>query len=146
MRAANIFSLLLMLTAGTAGADMFKWTDADGNTEYGQYPPAGVQAERLKAAPAPQTQPAAKSLQQQVEEMNKRVEADKQRKAEAEQKKQQAVNRKINCDNARKNIEQLNYGGNRMMRMPDGSYQRLDENTKQQQLEKNRKAVKDFCD
>ena len=44
------------------------------------------------------------------------------------------------------NIERLNYGGNRMVHMPDGSYQRLDEKQKQEQLEKNRKAVEEFCD
>jgi hypothetical protein len=147
MRPANIFPLLLLvLAAGTAHADMFKWTDADGNTQYGQHPPAGVQAERLKSAPAPKTAPASKSLQQRVEEMNKRTEESNRRKAEAGQQKQQAANRKINCENARQNIEKLNYGGNRLMKMPDGSYQRLDEKTKQAQLEKNRKAIKEFCD
>lgn len=146
MRTANIFPLLLLLAAASASADIFKWTDAAGNTQYGQHPPAGVQAERLHSVPAPQSAPAAKSLQQQVEDMDKRVEEQNKRKTEAAKKQQQAANRKINCDNARKNIEQLNYGGNRMIKMPDGSYQRLDEKQKQAQLEKNRKAIEEFCD
>lgn len=146
MRAANIFPLLLVLATGSAGAEMFKWTDANGNTQYSQHPPAGVQAERLKSAPAPQSAPAPKSLQQQVEDMDKRAEEQNKRKAEAAKKKQDAANRKINCENAHKNIEQLNYGGNRLMKMPDGSYQRLDEKQKQAQLEKNRKAIEAFCD
>jgi len=146
MRPANIFPLLLLLATASAGADMFKWTDASGTTQYGQHPPAGVQAERLRSAPAPQSAPAAKSLQQQVEDMNKQQEEQNKRKAAAAKKEQLAANRKTNCDSARKNLEQLNYGGNRMMKMPDGSYQRLDEKVKQEQLEKNRKAVKEFCD
>ena len=146
MRLANLFPLLLVLAAGTAGADMFKWTDANGNTQYGQYPPAGVPAERLKSAPAPQSAPQTRSLQERVEEMNKRTEEKNQQKAEAEKKKQAAANRKINCENAHKNIEKLNYGGNRRVQMPDGSYQRLDEKAKQAELEKNNKAIEKFCD
>jgi hypothetical protein len=146
MRPANIFALLLLLATGSAGAAMYKWTDTNGNVQYGAYPPAGSQAERMHAAPAPKSAPAGKSLQQQVEELEKSQAADQQRKAEAAQKQQDAENRKINCANARKNIEQLNYGGNRLVHMPDGSYQRLDEQHKQAQIEKNRKAIKEFCD
>jgi hypothetical protein len=147
MRLLNVFPLLLMLATAPAGAAMFKWTDANGNVQYGQFPPAGSQAERLKSAPpAPASAPAGKSLQQRVEEMEKHQDSEQQRKAETAQKQQEAANRKTNCENARKNIERLNYGGNRLMHMPDGSYQRLDEKQKQEQLEKNRKAIKEFCD
>jgi len=146
MRLLNVFPLLLLLAATPAGAAMFKWTDANGNVQYGQFPPAGSNAERLKGAPAPASAPAGKSLQQRVEEMEKHQESEKQSKAEAAQKQQEAANRKTNCENARQNIERLNYGGNRLVHMPDGSYQRLDEKQKQAQLEKNRKAVEEFCD
>lgn len=146
MRLLNVFPLLLLLAATPAGAAMFKWTDASGNVQYGQFPPAGSNAERLKGAPAPASAPAGKSLQQRVEEMEKRQDSEKQSKAEAAQKQQEAANRKTNCENARQNIERLNYGGNRLVHMPDGSYQRLDEKQKQAQLEKNREAVKEFCD
>jgi Domain of unknown function (DUF4124) len=146
MRAADIFLLLLLLASAPAGADMFKWTDAGGNIQYGQHPPPGVPAERLKSAPAPQSAPAPKSLQQQVDDMNRRTEEQNQRKAEAEKQKQAAANRKMNCEIANRNIEQLNSGGNRLIKMPDGSYQRLDEKTRQAQIEKNQKAIKEFCD
>lgn len=146
MRPAKIFPLLFLLATGSAAADMYKWTDANGITQYGQHPPAGVQAERLRPAPAPATAPAAKSLQQQVDDMNREIEASDKRKAEAAQKKQRAEIRKTNCANARRNIEFLGYGGNRRIKMPDGSYQTLDEKTRNEQLEKNRKAVKEFCD
>jgi hypothetical protein len=145
----NIFTLALILANGSAGATMYKWTDASGNVQYGEFPPAGSQAERIKAAPTPAdaTPPEkSKSLQQQVEEMEKRQDAKKQRQAEATQKQQNAANRKINCENARSNIQRLNYGGNRLVHMPDGSYQRLDEKQKQEQIEKNQQAIKEFCD
>ena len=125
---------------------MFKWTDADGNVQYGQYPPAGVEAKQLRAAPAPKTAPATRSLQQQVEELDKRKAAEQEQQAEAAEKKQAAENRKINCANARNNLEKLNYGGHRLVRAPDGSYQRLDEEQRQAQIKKNQDAIKEFCD
>lgn len=146
MRPVNIFTLLLMLVTGTASAAMYKWTDANGHVQYGQYPPAGSQAERVNAAPAPKAAPAAKSPQQRVEELEKRQGEEQQRKSESAQKLKDAENRKINCANAHQNLERLNYGGNRLVHMPDGSYQRLDEKQKQEQIEKNQKAIKDFCD
>jgi hypothetical protein len=146
MRMLNSFALALMLATGSAGATLYKWTDANGNVQYGEFPPAGSKAERLKAAPAPASTTPGKSLQQQVEEMEKRQETEKQHKTEAAQKQQDAANRKINCENARSNIQRLNYGGNRLVHMPDGSYQRLDEKQKQEQIEKNQQAIKEFCD
>ena len=146
MRLATIFPLLMLLTAAPVEAAMFKWTDADGNIQYGQHPPAGANAQQIRAAPAPKSATTGKSPQQQVEELDKRLEAEQQHKAEADEKKQVAENRKINCANARKNLEQLGYGGHRLMHMPDGSYQRLDEEQKQALIKKNQDAVKEFCD
>ena len=40
MRLATIVSIILTLISTTAGAAMYKWIDADGSTQYGQYPPA----------------------------------------------------------------------------------------------------------
>jgi len=146
MRLATIFPLLALLAAMPASAAMFKWTDANGNVQYGQYPPAGVKAEQLHAAPAPKTTPATKTPQQQVEELDKRREAEQQQQAEAEEKKQSAENRKINCGNAHKNLESLNRGGHRLMHLPDGSYQRMDEKQRQARIKKNQDAIKKFCD
>jgi uncharacterized membrane protein len=146
MRPVNIFALVIVLAAAPAGAAMFKWHDANGKVQYGEFPPAGVSAERVAAPRAPKNPPASPSLQQRVEAMDKQQEAEQQRKDEAARTQQAAVNRKLNCDNARKNIEGLNYGGNRLMRAPDGTYQRLDEQQRQQQIEKNQRAITEFCD
>lgn len=146
MRLITIFSLLALLVSAPAGAAMYKWTDADGNIQYGQYPPAGTAAEQIRAAPAPKSAPVGKSPQQQVEELDKRQKAQQQLNTEAEAKKRNAENRKINCATARKNLEQLSYSGQRLMHLPDGTYKRLDEEQKQALIKKNQDAVKEFCD
>jgi len=146
MRHTTVFSILLLVAASPANAAMFKWTDANGNVQYGEHPPAGAGAEHIKAAPEPTSTPAASSLQQQVDALDKRLATEAEQEAETEQKKQDAENRKINCTNAKNNLEQLNMGGHRLTRMPDGSYERLEEKQKQALISKNEKAIKEFCD
>jgi len=147
MRHTTVFSILLLLSMNPASAAMFKWTDANGNVQYGEHPPAGASAEHIKATPEPRNEaPATPSLQQQVDALDKRLAEEAEQKAAVEQKKQDAENRKINCANAKSNIEQLRQGGHRLTRMPDGSYERMDEKQKQAEIAKNKQAIKDFFD
>jgi len=147
MRLGTFIPLILALATAPAGAVMFKWIDANGNTQYGQYPPAGVQAERIKTAPKPASAPSAqKSPQQQLKELEEQNKKAGEKAAEAEAGKQHAEMKKKNCEIARQNLEQLNLGGHRLTRMPDGSYQRFTEEEKQAMIQKNKEAVKEFCD
>ena len=147
MRPGPVIPLILALITAPAGAAMFKWTDADGNVQYGEHPPGGVQAESIKPAAKPASAPAAaKSPQQQLKELEaQKVKAD-EKAAEAQAEKQRAEQRKKNCEIARQNLEQLNLGGHRLTRMADGSYKRLDEEQTQAMVRKNEAAVKQFCD
>ncbi|NCF09833.1 MAG: DUF4124 domain-containing protein [Gammaproteobacteria bacterium] len=45
--------LALLTTASTAWGAAYRWTDASGNVQYGDQPPAGVQAQRMQAPPPP---------------------------------------------------------------------------------------------
>ena len=85
----------------SGGAAMFKWTDENGNVQYGEHPPAGTDAKHIKAAPAPDSasKPDTPSLQERVDALDKRLATEAEQKAEAEQKKQDAENRRINCEN-----------------------------------------------
>lgn len=147
MRTLVVFLLLLLLASAPAGAAIYKWTDANGNVEYGQSPPPGAKAELIHGAPAPKSAPGeVKSPQQRLKELEDKQAADKKSQAESDKKQQEAAQRKRNCENARKNIERLNNMSNRRVLMPDGTYQRLDDKQKQQMMDTNRQAIKDFCD
>ena len=70
MRLATKIAIILALTTTTVSAAMFKWTDADGSTQYGQNPPAGVPAERVHVSPQPASQAKpAPSPQQRLKEL-----------------------------------------------------------------------------
>jgi len=145
MRLITVFPLLGLFLLLPANAAIFKWTDANGDVQYGEHPPTGVNAESIKIEPVPKSVPPTKSPQRQVEELDKQIKKNKEQEAKAAQEKQDEEYRKINCENAKKNIEQLNFGGHRLRRMSDGSYQRLDEEQKQAAIAKNQKAIEDYC-
>jgi hypothetical protein len=46
-------SLLIALSSTTVGADVYKWKDANGVTQYGDRPTAGTSTQQLKIAPPP---------------------------------------------------------------------------------------------
>ncbi len=146
MRPTITMTLLMAVLAFPASADMYKWKDANGKTQYGQFPPAGVEVTDIKSERAPKSAAARKPLQEQVKEMDKQLEQQETAKTEAAAKKQNAAIRKQNCANARNNITQLGYGGHRLARTADGSYQRLSEEQKQKKIKKNQDAIKEFCD
>lgn len=147
MRALTVFSLALLALSTSAGAAMFKWKDADGNVQYGQYPPAGSNAEPVKVKPAPRSAPAtpATTPQERLEALEKNKQEARDKQAEAEREKTNTEIRKRNCENARRNLATLERGGNRRTLMPDGSYGRLDDAARQARLEENRKAAEEFC-
>ncbi len=139
-------TLLMALLSLPASAAMYKWNDANGETQYGQFPPTGVNATRIKADPKPKSAPARKPLEEQVKELDKQMEQQKTAKEEATANKQNAGIREQNCENARSNMTKLGYGGQRLAHMPDGSYERISEEKKQDMLKKNQDAIKEFCD
>ncbi|HHJ16191.1 MAG TPA: DUF4124 domain-containing protein [Gammaproteobacteria bacterium] len=147
MRTAITVMLSIFLFTGSASAAMYKWKDADGSIQYGQYPPSGVEATRIKSDRTPKTAPATrKPLQEQVREMEARQERQQEEKSAAELEKKNAAIRKQNCKNAHSNIAELGYGGNRLAAMADGTYKRLTEEEKQKMIKKNEEAIKKYCD
>jgi hypothetical protein len=146
MRLATILSIILTLITNAASAAMYKWTDADGNTQYGQYPPAGVEAKRIKVSPQPASQPqAAPSPQQRLKQLEEQQQKQTAKEAEAAAEKQKAETTKKNCETAKNNLAGLQMGGHRLTRLPDGSYTRLSEEERLSRIADTEKNIKKYC-
>ena len=146
MRLATLISIILALTATAASAAMYKWTDADGSTQYGQYPPAGVQAEHVKASPQPASQPQpAPSPQQRLKELEQQQQKQSEKETKAAAEKQRAETIKKNCEIAKNNLAGLQMGGHRLTRLPDGSYTRLSEEERLSRVAEAEKHIKEYC-
>jgi hypothetical protein len=57
MRLILLPLLFLAVAATAASADVYRWTDAEGNVVFGDQPPEGAEAERIEVLP-PMTTPA----------------------------------------------------------------------------------------
>jgi uncharacterized iron-regulated membrane protein len=145
MRLTTLISIILALTTNAAAAAMFKWTDADGSTQYGQYPPAGVPAEQVKVNPQPASPQPAPSPQQRLKELEQQQQKQSEKEAEAAAEKQRAETIKKNCEIAKKNLANLNMGGHRLTRLPDGSYTRLSEEERLSRVADAEKHIKEYC-
>jgi hypothetical protein len=61
-----LLPLLLLAAASIASADIYRWTDAEGNVVFGDRPPEDVEAERIQVRP-PMTTPAMPEAQDVLE-------------------------------------------------------------------------------
>jgi hypothetical protein len=146
MRLSTVIPIILALTTTSAGAAMYKWTDADGNTQYGQYPPAGVQAERVKPAPQPasQGQPAP-TPQQRLQQLEEQQQKEREEEAKVTAEKEKAEIAKKNCKIAKQNRANLQMGGHRLTRLSDGSYTRLTEEERLSRIAEAEKNIEKYC-
>jgi hypothetical protein len=132
-------SLLFAWTASVAGSTdkIYKWVDQNGAIQYTQFPPpSGIEVLEVRNAPPPADDPAAERarIQQETEALDERMEERKETAAKAEQ---QAKNRKIrqeNCATARNNLAELQQGGIKRYRLPDGTVLRLTEEDRQKRI------------
>jgi hypothetical protein len=142
--------LMFAGTASMAGSTdkIYKWVDQNGAVQYTQLPPpAGIEVLEVRSAPPPADDPAAERarLQQETEALDERMEERKEAAAKAEQR---AKNRKIrqeNCAIARKNLTELNQGGIKRYRLPDGSVLRLTEEDRQKRIADTQAEIAENC-
>jgi len=144
----TLIGAMLVLAMAGAHATMYKWKDAQGQVQFGQFPPAGVDAERIKTPHAPHARPPASAgpdLQERVRALEARKAAEQEKAQAEQQRREQAARVKQNCENARLTIQRLGRGGNRRYRMPDGSYQRFNAEESRKRIEESRKYIKENC-
>ena len=146
-------SFILLFLAGSlwfscAMSETYRWVDENGGTVYSQTPPpAGIQADRIKAPPPPARSPqeAWKGLDKQWQEMQDREDAEKEQNVqhEADEKRQSEID--SNCKAAKHNLEILQSNNRKLIRTPDGVYHRVLPEERQEEIEKARKIIEESC-
>lgn len=140
--------LLVFTTAAQSGDNkIYKWTDDKGEVHYTQQPPQNRESVTVRPAPPPPGNPEAErsELQQQMENLDQRQQEAAKRSAEAEQ---QASNQKIrekNCATARRNLAELQQGGIKRYRLPNGEVLRLNEEDRQKRIAEANKQIEENC-
>jgi Domain of unknown function (DUF4124) len=110
---------LLALQPQLAQAQMYKWVDANGQTQYSDRPPPdGVKADKITKtgaaaaapAPAPKGGPPTTAASRELE-FRKRQLAQEEKLKDAQQKEKDDAAKQENCDIARARLKSLEDGG-----------------------------------
>jgi hypothetical protein len=148
--------LLVALLAAAAGASaqQYKWVDRNGRVQYGDTPPAGVNATALRApsgraalAPASADAAARKgpltAAEQDAAFRKRRENAEKDREKQA-QADQRAQEKRENCENARAAARSLESG--RVSRTnAQGERYFMEDAEIQREMERARRAIQQEC-
>lgn len=155
-RAAACLASFLLLCPPGASAQLYKWLDYNGRTRYGDVPPAGVHATRLKPPPAPANPPAAPAsaadpkkgpltpAELDLEFRKRQVEA-RAKQEQQEQAAAEAENKSGNCERAMEGLRILE-SGRRVARIgADGERYFPDESVIEQDKASARRIVEENC-
>lgn len=98
--------ILAMAPAMMNAAAVYKWTDADGVTHFGDRQPTGAQAEQISVRSGqPSVVNTNSSPQQRVDELEQRQQAASEESKAADAAATRQAQRKTNCDAAQQNLE-----------------------------------------
>ncbi|MEX2525154.1 MAG: DUF4124 domain-containing protein [Gammaproteobacteria bacterium] len=129
-----------------ANAEIYKWTDEDGQVHYSQSPPPGDrQAETIDATRSD----ASEEALQELEKDKARAEALRKARLEEQREKKQAEEEKAwkeeNCRRARDRLHSYSVP-NALIKQQDGSRIRVDEETRQKELARAREMIQKYCE
>jgi hypothetical protein len=131
-----------MAFATAAMAQQYKWVDANGKVQYGDTPPPGVEATRLKPPPsapaaAPKVNPEAAFRNRQQERQKGEEKAAKER-AEAETKR-------VNCEQSQASLRSLQSGQRITTTNAAGERVFIDDAERAKEIERTQRAVNEWC-
>ncbi len=139
--------ILLAALATGAGAEVYRWTDAEGRVHYGDRPSAGSQSIPLSAGTPPAQPPPgdAERLQRQQRMLDAyRQEREEKQQAEAKRKADDAE-RERNCAQARDSLARYERSSGIYEPQADGSRRYLSEAERESAIRAAQGDVKRWC-
>jgi hypothetical protein len=141
---------VLIGCTGAALAQQYKWVDADGKVRYGDVPPPGVKAQRMKppaSGPSPSTPAATKGekpLSPEAAYRKRQEDAQKERDKGA-QAEQEASAKRENCMRAQESLRTLESGQRVVRTDSKGERYYLEDAQISQEAARARQLVKESC-
>jgi hypothetical protein len=151
MRKPWIF-LLALVFAGAAHAQLYKWTDKDGKTRYGDTPPPGVKA-TVMGAPASGSAPAAPASDakdakkgpmtaaEKEQDYRKRQEEAKKEREKEEQDRKDKQAKQDDCVANKEYLMTLESGQRISRTKPSGERYFMDDDQRVQEIAKTKQAL-----
>jgi len=147
IHAGRLLFLGALAAMGSAQAELYKWTDAQGKVHYTDQPPT-LKAQVIKHCDAGQadiTSQATRSLDAKDQAYQKRRKEADEARTKADKEAEQARVQRENCDKARNHLSTLQ--NNPRVYTTDAAGQRtyMDDAARANALANSQKAVSDFC-
>lgn len=152
----TMLALALLLLPVLAHAQLYKWVDENGRTQYSDRPPpAGIKAERVNtgkassaaaapAAPAAAKGAAANPANRELEFRKRQISAEEAQKDEEKKAKEDQVKRE-QCDIARARLKSLEDGGRILKYDKTGERQFLSDEEIEKEKGPARQRVEQTC-
>ena len=148
--------LALLLAAGTAAAQMYRWVDKDGKVRYGDTPPPGAKTSSIKAppsggaAPATATKDAKKekgplTATEREQDYRKRQEESRKSADKTDAESRAKTERAEGCERAKEQLRTLESGQRIMRTNSSGERFFLDDNQVAQEIAKGQQLVQQAC-
>jgi len=148
MKRLLLVAVALAFSAGVA-AQTYKWVDNDGKVRYGDTPPPGVKAQRLKPPPGPAQPPAAAPDGKKALTPEAAFRKRQQEREEADQKaakeKDDAERKRENCEGAQARLRLLESGQRITTTNAAGEREFISDEQRARDIERTRKAVSEAC-
>ena len=144
-------AMAILLATATVAAQVYKWVDKDGKVQYTDTPPPAsatkTEAKRLDTTPAAASAASApaKSLADRAKDFDKRKTEDAEKQKKAEVDKKNADITAANCKDATTNLKTLESGRPIVRTTETGDRELLNDDARQADLAKARKAADEFC-
>ena len=152
MNRAIIFGIGVLFAAAAA-AQQYKWVDQNGKVQYGDVPPPGVKAQRLKPPPGAPSAPAAaakkdekgaKALSPEAAYRKRQEDAQKENE-KAAQAEQEAAAKRENCVRAQESLRTLESGQRIARTDAKGERYYLEDAQIAQEITRARQMVRESC-
>ena len=140
-----LIALLLVTAAAAATADIYRWTDADGVTHFGERPPLESTADRVTVMGVNADPRVVKELDDLKEAVDAARAERQQKKAERRERAEAAKHRRKQCQSAKAHRERLLNATRLYQVNDDGQRERVGEDARRSDLERIDKAIADLC-
>jgi hypothetical protein len=140
-------AIVLAMLAAPAGAEIYKWTDAQGKVHYADQPPSSSPPQPFNPRTAKDAEARAEQARRQAADQaaRKRMEQDIAREAAAASEAE-ARRKAENCQRARGNLETLQRSYKRITKVDaQGQAQILDEAGREEEVQRAVRAIAENC-
>lgn len=145
MHTPPILLLAVLLPTLGMAAQVYQWTDAEGNVHFSQSPPPATAAQRLEVKPPPPaSDPGTPDWRKEAEAFEQRRTERKKREAEAARKAAEEKRRAAHCEKARSTLATVtSHGRVRLIRGDDAVV--LTEEERQALIRRLEQQIQEFC-